>query len=232
MEVPPNTPIKFPVRHMPAPTLVLRRRLAGNRSPLEVTEASAAARESIKNFVTSTRTPWGETKTINTDRVTELERALRKLETLLADREQVVLETEAKLAEKERELAEMEALLQARERLVAVARKQAPAQNVISKEEQAALEQLKLELERQEVALKEAKQAQHERDLFLEESEAKLFEKVQAQQEKETELEQKEEELRAKAMQLREREAAIDPEAAKVLKTEKAAAKKFNEFNE
>jgi DNA repair exonuclease SbcCD ATPase subunit len=232
MAVPSNTPIKFPVRNMPAPTLVLRRRLGLNRSPLEVTEASAAARESIKNFVTSTRTPWGETKTISNDRVAELERSLRKLETLLADRERVMLETEARLAEKERELAEMEALLQAREKLVEVARKQAPAQNLVSREEQVALEQLKQELERQEASLKEAKQAIQERELFLEESENKLFEKVQAQQEKETELEQRDEELRAKSMRLREREAAIDPAAAEALKADKAAARKFNEFTE
>jgi hypothetical protein len=71
-----------------------------------------------------------------------------------------------------------------------------------------------------------------EREMFLEESENKLFEKVQAQQEKEIQLDQKEEELRAKALRLRELEAKLDPAAAAALEADKAAAKKYDEFNE
>ncbi len=233
MAVPSDSPIKFPVKTAQTPTLALRRRLAVSRPPFEVSEASAAARESIKSFVSSTRSPWGETKAITGDRVGELERSLRQLETLLTERERVVTESEARLNERERDLAEIEALILAREKLVELARKQKPANVVnVTKEEQAALEQLRSELERQEAALKEGKQALREREQFLEESETRLFEKVQAQQEKEVELEQREEELRARAMRLREKEAAMDPVAAEALKAEKAAAKKFDEFNE
>lgn len=234
MAVPSDSPIKFPVKNTPAPALTLRRRLSASRSPFEVSDASAAARESIKSFVSSTRTPWGEPKALSGDRVGELEKSLRQLETLLTERERTVAEAEARLNERERDLAEVEALILAREKLVELARKQKPAVAAagVSKEEQAALEQLRTELERQETALKEGKQALREREQFLEESETKLFAKVQAQQEKEIELEQREEELRAKALRLREKEATLDPAVAAALQAEKAAAKKFDEFNE
>ncbi len=232
MAAPSDSPIKFPVKTPQVPTLALRRRLAVSRAPFEVSAASAAARESIKSFVSSTRTPWGEPKVLTGDRAGELERSLRQLETLLTERERAVNEAEARLAERERDLAEMEALVVAREKLMELARRQKPSEVNVSKEEQAVLEQLRTELEKQETALKEGKHALREREQFLEESETKLFEKVQAQQEKEVELDQREEELRAKALRLREREAAIDPAAAAVLSAEKAAAKKFDEFNE
>lgn len=232
MAVPSDSPIKFPVKSTPAPALALRRRIAVTRPPFEVSDASAAARESIKSFVSSTRTPWGEPKALSGDRVGELEKSLRQLETMLTERERAVTEAEARLNERERDLAEIEALILAREKLVELARKQKPANVAVTKEEQAALEQLRGELEKQEAALKEGKQALREREQFLEESETKLFAKVQAQQEKEIELEQREEELRAKALRLREKEATLDPAVAAALQAEKAAAKKFDEFNE
>lgn len=232
MAGPPNPPIKFPVKTAAAPTLSLRRRQSLSRPPFQISEAAAATRQSINTFVSTTRTPWGETKAISGDRVTELERSLRQLEALLTERERAVNEMEVRLSERERDLAEMEALIIAREKLVELSRKQPVQQVGISKEEKEALEQLKAELERQEDSLKEAKQALREREMFLEDSETKLFEKVQAQQEKEIQLEQKDEELRAKAMRLRELEAKLDPAAAAALEADKAAAKKFDEFNE
>ncbi len=228
----PNPPIKFPVKNPAAPVLSLRRRQSLSRPPFQISEAAAATRQSISSFVSSTRTPWGEVTTLNEDRLVELERSLRQLESLLTERERAVTEMEVRLGERERDLAEMEALILAREKLVDVSRKQPAPQAAVSKEEQEALEQLKAELERQEEHIKEAKQTLREREMFLEESETKLFEKVQAQQEKEIQLEQKEEELRAKALRLRELEAKHDPAAAAALEAEKAAAKKFDEFNE
>jgi len=223
----PKPPVSFPTKTPATPTLSLRR-----RSPLEVSEASSAARDSIKAIVAATRTPWGTPQTLDESRLTELERSLRQLEVMLAEREHVVAETEARLVERERDLAEAEALLHARERLIHAARKAAPVETGISAEERAALAHLKEELEKQEASLKEAKQAVRDREAFLEESENKLFEKVQAQQEKETELEQKEEELKARLHRLREREAAIDPAAAAALQAEQEAARKFDEFKE
>lgn len=232
MAGPPNPPIKFPVKTAATPALTLRRRQSLSRPPFQISEVAAATRQSISTFVSTTRTPWGENKTITGDRVTELERSLRQLEALLTERERAVNEMEVRMAERERDLAEMEALILAREKLVELARKQPVQQVGISKEEKEAIEQLKAELERQEDTLKESKQLLREREMFLEESETKLFEKVQAQQEKEIQLDQKEEELRAKALRLREQEAKLDPTAAAALEADKAAAKKYDEFNE
>ena len=80
--------------------------------------------------------------------------------------------------------------------------------------------------------MQEQRQALREREAFLDDSETKLFQKVQEHQEKETELEQRDEDLRRRERKLREREAVNDPQVAAALKAEKAAAKKFDEFNE
>jgi hypothetical protein len=224
-------PIQFPVaKPAAAPSLTLRRRSAGARGPFEVSEASAAARESIKAIVSATRAPFPGGGP-PASKVAELERTLRQLEIKLEERERVAADTEARLADRERDLAESEALLVAREKLIA-ARKPGPVQAEISAEEKVALEHLRAELERQEATLKEAKQAVREREQFLDESETKLFEKVQAQQEKEIELEQREEDLRSRERRLREREAAADPQAAATLKAEDEAAKRRDEFKE
>jgi chromosome segregation ATPase len=203
----------------------LRRRLA-----LEPSAESAAARKSINAIMAATRTPWGEVRTLTAQQVGELQRALRQLEGKLEEREHAVGDLAAKLADRERELAEIEALLVAREKVIAAASKgaQAPA---ASKEERAALQQLKGELERQEISVKEQKAALKERDAFIEENEARLFEKMQQQQEREAELEQKLEDLRAMEKRLKEREAAVDPVAAAALKAERAAHK-LDEFKE
>lgn len=212
------------------PVLSLRRRSGSTRPPLEVSEASAAARETIRSIVTATRSPFGDAEA-ESRRIAELERTLRQLEAALAERERLATETEARQADRERDLAEMEALLLAREKLIAATRRPA-ARAEVSPEERAALDQLRGELERQEASVKEARQALREREQFLDDAEAKLFEKVQAQQEKENELEQRDEDLRARARQLREREAAIDPQAAAALKAEDERAKQRDEFNE
>lgn len=228
----PVSPIKFPAKRPESLTLSLRRRRAQTHSPFEVSAASAAARQSIKEIVSATQTPWGQAKSLDSDRVAELERNLRQLEAMLVERERIVTEAEDRIAEKERDLAEGEALLQAREHMLKVSAQKSPAKTTISKEEQAALEKLKAELDQQEAALKEAKQQVREREAFLEESENKLFEKVQAQQEKETELEHLSEGLAALEERLKQREAEIDPEAAKTLSAEKQAKSEFNEFTD
>ncbi|MES2695727.1 MAG: hypothetical protein V4773_19795 [Verrucomicrobiota bacterium] len=227
-------PIRFPgPKPSGPPTLSLRRRPMRTQSPFQVSEASAAARESIKAIVTATRMPFGAGgAATESDRVAELERTLRQLEASLAERERAVGEMESRQADRERDIAEAEALLEAREKLLAVTRKPVASPAAISTEEKAALEQLRGELEKQEASLKESKQSLREREQFLDESETKLFEKVQAQQEKEVELEQREEDLRARDRRLKEREAAIDPKAAAALKAEDEKAKQRDEFNE
>jgi hypothetical protein len=228
-----NAPPPAPRPVSRAPNLTLpRRRAVTTRSPFEISEASAAARESIRAIVTATRAPFvGPGAANNAQVVAELERSLRQLELSLAERERAVGDAEIRLAERERDLAEMEALMAAREKLI-LARQAPVAPVAISAEEKAALEQLRVELERQDVSVKEAKQSIREREQFLDDSETKLFEKVQAQQEKEIQLEQKEEDLRARERRLREREAAYDPQLAETLKAELEAAKKRDEFKE
>jgi len=231
--MPEPAQIKFPVprRSGGAPPLSLPRRRVATHSPFEVSEASAAARESIKAIVSATRAPHVGGVVSAGAQVAELERSLRQLELTLAERERAVAEAEARLADRERELAETEALLIAREKLTAAARHRAP-RAAISPEEKAALQQLRAELERQEAGLKEAKQSIREREQFLEESETKLFEKVQAQQEKEIELEQREEDLRARERRFREREAGADPHAAATLAAEDVAARQQDKLTE
>lgn len=231
---PPPGGIRFPSSSPGRPALSLpRRRPIGTRSPFEVSAASAEARRQIDQIVTSTRSPWGEARTLAPVESAELEKTLRQLEARLAERERELGELETRLAERERDLAEGEALLAAREKLLEAGRRSArvvaPA---VSREEQAALEQLRAELERQEASLREGKAALREREAFLEESENRLFEKVQGQQEKETELEQREADLRKRDRRLREREAATDPEVARALAAEDEARGKFNEFKE
>lgn len=226
-------PIKFPVTNpggAPRPLVLTRRRRGMSKSPYEVSESTAAARESIKAVVAATRSPFGGGTVLDRNQASELERSLRHLEMSLAERERAVVETEIKLAEHERDLAEMEALLIAREQLLIAARSASPKKVALSKEEQTALERLREELERQEASLKEARAAIREREQFLEESETRLFQKVQLQQEKETELEQREEDLRTRSKEFREKVAAIDPAAAAAFKDE--PAKKVDEFNE
>src|ERR1019366_6567122 len=106
--------IRFPA----APALSLRRRPI-TRSPFEVSEASAAARESIKAVVSATRSPFAGGAT--NAQAAELERTLRQLELTLAERERYLADNEARLADRERDLAEIEALLFAREKLAAAA---------------------------------------------------------------------------------------------------------------
>lgn len=227
-------PIKFPAPRptVQQPTLSLRRRTTQPRDPFGVSEASAAARESIRAIVSATRPPFGGVSEDELTRISELERTLRQLEFTLAERERVVAESEARLSDHERDLAEVEALLEVREKMLAASRHTGAGGDTISPEEKAALEQVRAELERQEISLKESRESLRERELFLDASEEKLFEKVQAQQEKEIELEQREEDLRARERRLREREAAHDPEAAARLRAEDDAANQRDEFRE
>ncbi|HZL46319.1 MAG TPA: hypothetical protein VFC28_08835, partial [Opitutaceae bacterium] len=206
-------------------TLSLRRRLS-----LEPSEGSAEARKSIDAIMAVTRAPWGELRPLDSQQVSGLQKALRQLQAKLDERERATAELAVQLAERERELAETEALLTAREKVI-VAAGRTREELSLSPEEQAALEQLKAELERQEQSLKDQKAALKERDLFVQENEAKLFDKMQAQQEREVELEQKADDLHALEKRLREREAAVDPAAAAALKAEKDA-RKFDEFRE
>jgi hypothetical protein len=222
--------IRFPTKKTDSiGNLSLRRNRSATASPFTVSEATAAARESIRAIVSATRPPIGMHGAGAEDaRIAELERSLRQLELKLAERERIVQEREARLREYERELAEAEALLAAREQLVAAARKSTSAH--VSPEEKTALEALRVELERQEAVLKEAQNALHEREQFMEESETRLFEKVQNQQEREIELDQREEDLKLHIRKNREAEAAGSPDAAAALKAEDAAAADSDEM--
>jgi chromosome segregation ATPase len=216
--------IRFPAKRSDssAGNLSLRRNRTATASPFTVSEASAAARESIRAIVSATRPPIGTRGGAEEARAADLERSLRQLELKLVERERVVQERETRLKEFERELAEAEALLAAREQLVAASRKSTAAH--VSPEERTALEGLRAELERQEALLKDSQAALHEREQFMEESETRLFEKVQSQQEREIELDQREEELKSRIRKNRESEAADDAGAAATLEAEDAAA--------
>jgi hypothetical protein len=221
--------IRFPTKRTESiGNLSLRRNRTETPSPFNVSEASAAARESIRAIVSATRPPIGVRTAAEDGRIAELERSMRQLELKLAERERIVQERESRLKEYERELAEAEALLAAREQLVAASRKSTPVN--VSPEEKAALEGLRAELERQEAALKEAQNGLREREQFMEESETRLFEKVQNQQEREIELDQREDDLKAHIRKIRESEAAEDPAAAATLKAEDAAAADSDEM--
>jgi hypothetical protein len=226
--MPDPSHIRFPTKRAEAGTLSLRRNRTTTSSPFSVSEASAAARESIRKIVSATRPGAGGRSPADDARIAELERSLRQLELKLVERERIVQEKEARLNEHERELAEAEALLAAREQLVAASRKSTPVH--VSPEERAALEGLRAELERQEAALKEAQAALHEREQFVEESETRLFEKVQAEQEREIELDQREEDIKARRRKHRLMEAASDPQAAAALQAEDAAAADSDEM--
>jgi DNA repair exonuclease SbcCD ATPase subunit len=213
------------------PVLALPRRRGLTRPPMEISEASVAARQSIQAIVTATRSPFGIPVRLGDTQIADLERSMRGLELKLAERERMIGETEKRLAERERELYELEALLLAREKLLAASRQHAPAAP-ISAEEKAALVQLRDELERQQTSLAEARQGIRDREQFLDESEAKLFEKVQSQQEKEIQLDQKADDTRSRERRLREAEARVDPAAAAALKAEDDAASVRDELNE
>jgi chromosome segregation ATPase len=215
--------IRFPTKRSESVgSLSLRRGRSDTNSPFSISDASAAARESIRAIVSATRPPIGVRSGADDSRIAELERSLRQLELKLAERERIVQERETRLKEFERELAEAEALLAAREQLVAASRKSTSTN--VSPEEKAALEGLRAEIQRQELALKEAQNSLREREQFMEESETRLFEKVQSQQEREIELDQREEDLKSHIRKNREAEAAEDAGAAATLKAEDAAA--------
>ena len=227
--------IKFPPPRARDPAIALslpRRGPATSRTPFDALDAVAAARESLGDGGLGTCTPAFGVTSPDPARLVALERTLRQLEQVLADRERATAENETRLADRERDVAELEALLMARDRVVASASSAGPGNGAALSAEKAALEQLRAELKRQETNLLAAKQAAREREKFLDEAETKLMEKVQSQQEKENELEQREEDLRARDRRVREREAAIDPMAAVALQASDEAAKKRDEFSE
>lgn len=228
-----DSEIKFPPPRpgYTPPVLALPRRRGFTRASTEISEASIAARKSIKTIVSATRSPFGIPRQLENSQIAELERSLRNLELKLADREHMIAETEKRLLEHERQLYELEALLLAREKLLAASRRQiVPAP--ISAEEKSALENLRLELERQQLSILESHRAIREREQFLDESENTLFEKLQGQQEKDIQLDQRVDDLRARERRLREAEARSDPVAAAKLAAEDTAAKQRDEFNE
>jgi len=224
--------IKFPPRRDTETPLVLpKRRL---RSPFEPSETVEETKKTLSEIRTVTRHPWGEMLNLDTAKVDALEKSLKQLAAKLEERERALAEIEGRLEERDRNLAEGEALLKARESVFEARSQPASGADAkpLSQREQTALTQLKAEVERQQATLQEQRQAMREREAFLDESETKLFKKVQEHQEKETELEQREEDLRRRERKLREREALTDPAMAAALEAEKAAAKKFDEFNE
>jgi len=182
---------------------MLPRRVSPLQRAQEASQATAEARRSIDAIMSQSRTPWNATgkASLSGTQVEGLEKALRALETKVAEREMALAEAENKLAERDRALAEMEALLLAREKVIDAMRKQPPptqgvAAGAVNPAELEALGKLKEELDRQEASMKEQRLAIKEREEFLEQSEAALFEKMQTQQERETELEQKAEDVR------------------------------------
>lgn len=199
LAVPPSGAPKFPSRPVGVKPLMLPRRVSPLQRAQEASQATAEARRSIDAIMSQSRTPWGTGKTaLSGTQVEHLEKALRALETKLAEREMALAEAENKLGERDRALAETEALLQAREKVIDAMRRQpaAPVGASINPAELDALSRLKDELDRQEASMKEQREAIKEREEFLEQSETALFEKMQAQQEKETELEQKVEDIK------------------------------------
>mgnify|MGYP001549680044 CR=1 FL=1 len=228
-----DSEIKFPAQRpgYTPPVLALPRRRGLKRPATEISEASVAARRSIKEFVSATRSPFGTPRRLENSQIAELEHSLRNLELKLAERERLIAETENRLAESARQLYEFEALLSAREKLLAVSR-QTVAPAPISAEEKAALEQLRTEIERQQTSIDEARRTIREREQFLDESENTLFSKVQSQQENDIQLDQRDDDLRIRERRLREAEAKIDPEAAARLAAEDEAARKRDEFRE
>src|ERR1035438_9267209 len=126
--MPDPSNIRFPTKRAEVGNLSLRRNRTITSSPFSVSEASAAARESIRKIVSATRPAAGGRSPADDARIADLER------------ERIVQEKEARLNEHERELAEAEALLAAREQLVAASRKATPVH--VSPEEKAALEAL------------------------------------------------------------------------------------------
>ncbi|MSU46039.1 MAG: hypothetical protein EXS42_02645 [Lacunisphaera sp.] len=195
---PPPGDIKFSLKPSGPKPLVLPRRISPLQRAQEASQATAAARKSIDAIMSQSRPPWGGKPSLSGAQVEGLEKALRALETKVAEREIALAEAENKLAERDRELAETEAVLQAREKVIDAMRKQPALQTggAINPEELEALGKLKEELDRQEASMKEQCEAIKEREAFLEQSESSLFEKMQAQQEQETELEQKAEDLK------------------------------------
>ena len=232
MSDPKPAPIKFPPRPEADRPLVLpRRRL---RTSVEVSEAAAETQKTLTAIRTATRNPWGEILNADAGKILELERSLKQLAAKLEERERSLEDFETRLAERERDLAEAETLLKARESLLEAKSHSGGGADdrPLTDAERTALEKLKAEVERQQASLQEQRQAMREREAFLDESETKLFQKVQEQQEKETELEQRDEDLRRRERKLREKEALTDPKVAAELEAEKAAAKKYDEFNE
>jgi hypothetical protein len=222
-------PPKFPTRPS-GPVLALPRRHA-SRAPFVDPNGSPNAAPATGEW--ASRLNGGGRAPVSSENQAELERSLRQLQLLLAERERVVVEAEARLVERDRDIAEAEALLIAREKLAAASavRRNGPAP-VMSAQEKEALEQMKAALDKQEVTIQEARQGIKEREQFLEESETRLFAKVQTQQEKEIELEQREEDLQIRERQFRESMAAVDPGAAAALKAEDAASNTHDEFSE
>ena len=192
--------LKFPAKPGGIKPLVLPRRVSPLQRAQEASQATAEARRSIDAIMSQSRTPWTSGKpALSGTQVEGLEKALRALETKVAEREMALAEAENKLSERDRALAEMEALLLAREKVIDAMRKQPPATGITSGVNPAELEalgKLKEELDRQEASMREQRQAIKEREEFLEQSEASLFEKMQTQQERETELEQKAEDVK------------------------------------
>lgn len=223
----PSVVIKFPPRPPAEKPLVLPRRPL--RDPFKMAETTAETQKAIEAIRSATRNPWSETPPVGSaSPLPELERSLKQLAVKLEERERYLQDLEARLTDRERSLAEMETLLKARESLLEAGKGKAGATTPLqlSREEQAALEKLKAEVERQQTSLQQQREEMRAREAFLDESEAKLFEKVQQQQEKETELEQREDDLRARERRLREKEAVNDPKLAAALKAEAEAAKK------
>ena len=149
---------------------MLPRRISPLQRAQEASQATAEARRSIDAIMSQSRAPWGGKTALSSSQVEGLEKALRALETKVAEREMALAEAENKLAERDRILAETEALLQAREKVIDAMRKQpaAPAGSVVNPEELEALSRLKEELDRQESSLKEQRQAQKEKETELE----------------------------------------------------------------
>jgi len=168
--------------------LSLRDRLA------QSTAQSAEHHQTIAAVIRKTRTPWGGSAPLSAKDVESLEKALAVVQKELRERERLLQDTLGKLDAREKEIRRMEELLAAREQVIAEAKK-GPQGDTLSPQQAEALQRLSAEIDKREEELKAMQEMLNEREAFLDESENTLFEKMQAQQERETELDQREADL-------------------------------------
>jgi len=208
--LPPKLNDQLPPNYVPAPAPPSTASNASNAKKAislrdRIHSRKAIVSEShntIKDIVRKTRTPWGGEVPLGKDDISQLEKALAKVQRELQDREMLLEQALTKLDNREHDLKRMEDLLAAKEKVLAESSVK-PTGETASPQQLQAMQRLKEEIDRRELELKEMQVAITERETFLEESENTLFDKMQSQQERETELDQREAELQAREAKLK-----------------------------